>query len=59
MISEKAKQVLEPLMDDNAELLLLVQNSNSEYIYLGYTFKVLGAINGNKATPRSSKENSV
>lgn len=52
MISEKAKQVLEPIMDDNVEFLLLVHNSNSEYIYLVYVLNVLGAI-GNKAISKN------
>ncbi len=49
MISEKAKQVLEPLIGDNVEFLPLLRNSTSEVYYLVHVLNVLDAIDGDKA----------
>lgn len=49
MISEKAKQVLEPLIGDNVEFLPLLRNSTSEVYYLIHVLNVLDAIDGDKA----------
>lgn len=46
MISEKAKQVLEPLIDDNVEFLPLLRNSTSEVYYLVHVLNALDAIDG-------------
>ncbi|MGH1327856.1 imm11 family protein [Bacillus pretiosus] len=49
IISEKAKQVLEPLIGDNVEFLPLLRNSTSEVYYLVHVLNVLDAIDGDKA----------
>lgn len=49
MISEKAKQVLEPLIGDNVEFLPLLRNSTSEVYYLVHVLNVLDAIDGDRA----------
>ncbi|ANV74276.1 hypothetical protein BCM43_27865 (plasmid) [Bacillus thuringiensis] len=49
MISEKAKQVLKPLIGDNVEFLPLLRNSTSEVYYLVHVLNVLDAIDSDKA----------
>ncbi|KFL63518.1 hypothetical protein DJ50_4825 [Bacillus cereus ATCC 10876] len=49
MISEKAKQVLKPLIGDNVEFLPLLRNSTSEVYYLIHVLNVLDAIDSDKA----------
>ncbi|ENQ3108573.1 hypothetical protein SAMN04488168_101418 [Bacillus sp. 491mf] len=49
MISEKAKNLLEPLIGTNVEFLPLVYNKTNKVYYLIHVLNVLDAIDSNKA----------
>ncbi|MDC2866504.1 imm11 family protein [Bacillus sp. BP-3] len=49
MISEQAKNLLEPLIGANVEFLPLVHNKTNEVYYLVHVLNVLDAIDSNKA----------